>query len=364
MNNLKKISQRIAIVGIIVNSILCVIKLIVGHYSNSVAILSDGFDNLADVGNSLLIFIAYRIASKPADEDHPYGHGRMENMLSQGISLMIMFVGATMFVTSMQRIINPEELIQDNLIIIMIAVSILIKLGLAYYYNRIYLSTKLISIKAQVSDSLSDIARNLVIVLGYFLTLKTGLNLDGYIGVAVSVLIVINGFRLFSETSSILLGKAGDSKLREEIEKILKENKQVLGVHDLRIHSYGLETNYASADVEIDGKLSFITVHDLLDTLEEEVKDRTGVIITLHGDPVSDDKDISHIRKIIKETTDLYDGFSYHDLHYNKSLSCYHVDISVPYSYNLEGNDIIDQITRSVKEYKKDINIQINIDRH
>lgn len=364
MNDLKKISQKIAIVGIIVNSVLCVIKLFVGHYSKSVAIFSDGFDNLADVGNSLLIFVAYRIAAKPADKDHPYGHGRMENMLSQGISLMIMFVGVTLLVTSAQRIINPETLIQDNRIIIMIVVSILIKLGLAIYYNRIYTSTKLISIKAQVSDSISDIARNLVIVLGYFITFYTGINLDGYIGIAVSLLIIYNGLKLFSETSSILLGKAGDEQLIQHIDKILKENKQIQGVHDLRIHSYGLNTNYASADVEIDGKLSFITVHDLLDTLEEEVKDKTGVIITLHGDPVSDDKDLKQIRKIIKETTDLYDGFTYHDLHYNKSLSCYHVDLSVPYLYDLEKNDAVQQIEKLVHEYNKDIQIQINIDRH
>lgn len=364
MNDLKKISLKIAVIGIITNSLLCILKLIVGYFSRSIAILSDGFDNLADVGNSLLIFIAYRIAAKPADKDHPYGHGRMENMLSQGISLMIMFVGVTLLAASAQRILHPQTLLQDSRIIILIVISILIKMALAWYYSRIYNSTKLISIKAQVSDSLSDIARNLVIVIGYFITLYTGINLDGYIGIAVSILIIYNGFRLFSETSSILLGRSGDAQLTEEISTILKENKQIMGVHDLRIHSYGLNTNYASADVEVNGRMSFIKVHDLLDTLEEEVKEKTGVIITLHGDPVSDDQDIRQLRKIIKKTTDLYDGFSYHDLHYNKNLACYHVDISIPYSYDLKKNDIIAEITRQVREYNKDIRIQINIDRH
>ena len=364
MNDLKNISMKIALVGIIVNSVLCAIKLIVGRCSNSVAIFSDGFDNLADVGNSLLIFVAYRIAAKPADKDHPYGHGRIENMLSQGISLMIMFVGVTLLTASVKRIIHPQSLIQDNRIVIMIVISILIKLGLAAYYRHIYNSSKLISIKAQISDSISDVARNLIIVIGYFITLYAGFNLDSYLGIIVSLLIIYNGVKLFSETSSILLGKSGDSELSEEIERILKENRQILGVHDLRIHSYGLNTNYASADVEVDGNMSFISVHDLLDTLEEEVKDRTGVIITLHGDPVSDDKDIRQLRKIIKETTDLYDGFSYHDLHYNQSLSCYHVDLSVPYSYDLKKNDAAEQIRKLVQEYNKDIQIQINIDRH
>ena len=364
MNNLKKTSLKIAVVGIAVNSILCAIKLIIGHYSKSVAIFSDGFDNLADVGNSLLIFVAYRLAAKPADKDHPYGHGRIENMLSQGISLMIMFVGVTLLIASVKRIIRPQTLLQDSRIIIMIAVSILIKLGLAVYYRHIYDSSKLISIKAQISDSISDVARNLVIVIGYFITLYTGFDLDSYLGIIVSLLIIYNGFKLFFETSSVLLGKAGDSELTEEIDRILKENDQILGVHDLRIHSYGLNTNYASADVEVDGSLSFMNVHDLLDTLEEEVKEKTGVIITLHGDPVSDDKDIRQLRKIIKETTDLYDGFSYHDLHYNQSLSCYHVDLSIPYSYDLKKNDALQQIKKQIHEYNKDIQIQINIDRH
>ncbi len=364
MNDLKKISIQMAVIGIIVNSLLCAIKLIVGHYSKSLAILSDGFDNLSDVLNSLLIFIAYRIASKPADEDHPYGHGRVEGMLSQGISLMIMFVGASLFIASIERIIDPQKLIQDNRIIAMLAISIMIKAGLAVYYYHIYSSTRLISIKAQVSDSLSDIARNLIIVICYFITLFTDMNLDGYIGVGVSILIVYNGFKLFAETSSTMLGKAGDEKLREKISEIIEGNAQVLGVHDLRIHSYGLNTNYASGDVEIDGGLSFIRVHDLLDTLEEEVKEKTGVIITLHGDPVSDDMDLKQLRKIMKETTDLYDGFSYHDLHYNRSLDTYHVDLSIPYSYDLKKNDPIAQIENKVHEYNKNIRIQINIDRH
>ena len=364
MNNLKKISIRISIVGIVVNSFLCAIKLIVGHYSKSVAVFTDGFDNLTDVANSILIFIAYKIASKPADKDHPYGHGRMEDMLSQGISLMIIFVGVTLLVTSVRRIITPETLLQDNRIIIMLIVSILIKLALAYYYRRIYSSTKLISIKAQVSDSVSDVLRNMVIVIGYLITFYTDINLDGYLGAAVSLLIIYNGVKLFSETSSIMLGRSGNEQLIRQIDEILKGNSNVLGVHDLRIHSYGLDTNYASGDVEIDGNLSFMVAHDLLDTLEEEIKDKTGVIITLHGDPVSDDKDIRQLRKIIRKTTDLYDGFSYHDLHYNKNLGCYHVDLSIPYAYDLEKNDPLTQIKKQVHEYNKDIQIQINIDRH
>ncbi|MBR4462896.1 MAG: cation transporter [Erysipelotrichaceae bacterium] len=364
MDTLKKTGFKVSIIGIIVNTILCVIKLIIGHYSKSIAIVTDGFDNLSDVGNSLMILVAYRLASKPADKDHPYGHGRIENMLSQAISLMIMSVGVTLLISSVKRILDPQTLIQDDRIILMIIVSILIKLGLAYYYYRIYASTKLNSIKAQVSDSLSDTARNLVIIVSYAITLFTGWNLDGYIGVIVSVMIIFNGFRLFSETSSILVGKTGDDSLIDEISNILSGQKQILGVHDLRIHSYGPMINYASADVEIDGDLNFMKVHDLLDTLEEQIRNETGVIITLHGDPVSNDQRTRRLREIIKETISLYDGVSYHDLHYNESLSCYHVDLSIPYAYDLKKNDIVKQISDAIHEYEKEIDIQINVDRH
>ena len=364
MDTLRKIGYKVSIIGIIVNSMLCVIKLIIGFYSKSIAIVTDGFDNLSDVGNALMILVAYRLASKPADKDHPYGHGRIENMLSQAISLMIMSVGVTLLISSVKRILDPQTLIQDDRIILMILASILIKLGLAYYYYRIYASTKLNSIKAQVSDSLSDTARNLVIIASYAVTLLTGLNLDGYIGVIVSVMIVFNGFRLFSETSSVLVGKAGDDSLIDDISKILSGHPQILGVHDLRIHSYGPAINYASADVEVDGSLSFMKVHDLLDTLEEQIKDQTGVILTLHGDPVSNDKESKKLRSLIKDAISPYDGVSYHDLHYNESLSCYHVDLSVPYSFDLNKNDIVTQITDAIHKHKKEIEIQINVDRH
>ncbi|MBQ6559212.1 MAG: cation transporter [Erysipelotrichaceae bacterium] len=364
MDTLKKTGFKVSMIGIVVNTFLCIIKLIIGHYSRSIAIVTDGFDNLSDVGNSLMILVAYQLASKPADKDHPYGHGRIENMLSQAISLMIMTVGVTLLVSSVKRILDPQTLIQDGRIIMMIIASILIKLVLACYYYRIYASTKLSSIKAQVSDSLSDTARNLVIIVSYVITLVTGVNLDGYIGVIVSVMIIFNGFRLFRETSSVLVGKAGDESMISDISKILSNHEQILGVHDLRIHSYGPAISYASADVEIDGSLSFMKVHDLLDTLEEQIKEETGVIITLHGDPVSSDKQISRLRDIIKETISHHDGISFHDLHYNENFSCYHVDLSVPYSYDLKKNDIVKQISDAIHEYKKDINIQINVDRH
>ena len=364
MDTLSKTGFKVSVTGIIVNTVLCIIKLFIGRYSNSIAIVTDGFDNLSDVGNSLMILIAYRLASKPADKDHPYGHGRIENMLSQAISLMIMSVGVTLMISSVKRILDPQTLIQDSRIILMIIVSVLIKLGLAYYYYRIYTSTKLNSIKAQVTDSLSDTARNLVIIVSYAITLLTGMNLDGYIGVIVSVMIIFNGFRLFSETSSDLVGKAGDDSLINEISTILSDHPQILGIHDLRIHSYGPMINYASADVEIDGDLSFMKVHDLLDTLEEQIKDKTGVIITLHGDPVSSDKESRKLRSIIRDTIKPFEGVSYHGLHYNESLSCYHVDLSVPYSYNLKKNDIMKQISDAIHEYRKDLDIQINVDRH
>ena len=199
-----RISRISGIVGILVNVFLCTMKLIIGRIVNSISILSDGFNNLSDVFNALMVFIGYRLTDKPADREHPYGHGRFEYMMSQFISLMVMYVGMSLLRSSIERLIRPEEVVMNGIAVIVLGVSLLIKLGLAFWYERMYRRTSLSPLKAQKADSLADVAGTGVILAGYLLGPVLSIPVDSIIGIAVSLIIVLSGMRIFLQMTSIL----------------------------------------------------------------------------------------------------------------------------------------------------------------
>ena len=352
------ISTKVSIIGIIVNTVLCVVKLILGYYSNSIAIIGDGYNNLSDIGNAILIFIAYRIANKPADKQHPYGHGRMEYMLSQAISLMVMIIGISLLKDSIQRIINPQVVLDDPRIIYVLIFSLLVKLSLAYYYHYLYKQTGMSSLNAQTSDSLADSASNVVILLGYLFNSKIPY-LDSIIGLIVSLIIIYTGFNIFKDMTSLLLGESLPDDLYKNIEDIIKNHKDVLGYHDLKLHSYGINKIYGTCDIELDGNLSFIRAHEITDTLENQIGKKYQIDITLHSDPLYKDK---KIEKYISKIKDILNdnGLSFHDFHYNKELNKYYLEVQIPYSSNVDEKEI----KESIKNTLNDIDIHIVFDRY
>ena len=352
------LSIKVSIIGIIVNTVLCVIKLIVGYYSNSIAIIGDGYNNLSDIGNAILIFIAYKIANKPADKEHPYGHGRMEYMLSQGISLMVMIIGISLLKDSISRIINPQEVLNDPRILYILIFSLLVKLSLAYYYHHLYKKTNMSSLHAQTSDSLADSASNVVILLGYFFHSKVPY-LDSIIGVIVSLIIIYTGFGIFKDMTSILLGESLSEDLYKNIEDIIKSHKDVKGYHDLKLHSYGLNKIYGTCDIELDGNISFIRAHEIMDTIENQIGKKYQIDITLHGDPVYENKKFNKYIDKIKDILNTYE-LSYHDFHYNKELDKYYLEVQVPYSTDIDEK----KIKKLLKDTLNDIDIHITFDRY
>ncbi|MBO4919805.1 MAG: cation transporter, partial [Erysipelotrichaceae bacterium] len=232
-----RISKISGIVGIGVNVLLCTMKLITGRVVNSISILSDGFNNLSDVFNALMVFVGYRLTGKPADRKHPYGHGRFEYMMSQFISLMVMYVGISLLRSSIQRLIAPKKVLMNRYALIILGVSILVKTGLAFWYGKMYEKSNLAPLQAQKADSLADVAGTAVILAGYVLGFFTSLPVDSIIGIVVSVIIVLSGFRIFYQMTSILLGQPADEELFVKIEEELKQERQIKGYHDLRLHS-------------------------------------------------------------------------------------------------------------------------------
>ena len=355
-----RISRISGITGIVVNVLLCTMKLIVGKTVNSISILSDGFNNLSDVFNALMIFVGYRLTGKPADREHPYGHGRFEYMMSQFISIMVMYVGVSLLRSCVQRLISPEAVLMNKYAVIVLSVSLLVKLGLAYWYDRMFKKSSLTPLQAQKADSLSDVAGTGVILAGYLLGSVTTLPVDSVIGIVVSVIIILGGFRIFFRMTSILLGQPADEELYRSIEEILKQDKEIRGYHDLRLHSYGSGNVYGSCDVEVNGEDTLVEIHDFLDVIEKRIFEYTGVQMTLHPDPIGTSRKIKEYGRIISEVLKDYDErISYHDLHYNGMSERYSVDIVVPYDIKIDEKVLCEDIRKKLK----DDEVEIKVDR-
>ena len=360
----KQIGRRAGLVGIVVNVILCVSKLIGGYLTNSISIISDGFNNLTDILNAILVYVGYNLANKPADSEHPYGHGRIEYMLSQGISIMIVVVGITLLRASVSRVLNPQDITPNNYVLFFLIFSVVVKLCLAYYYDRLYKKSSISTLHAQKTDSLADIAATSVIILGYLLFPLTNLPLDGIIGICVSFIIIYSGVEIFREMASILVGVPADEKLYDEIISIIKSHDSVKGYHDLRIHTYGTNNIYGTSDIELDGKQTLFEAHTIIDSIEDEVYQKTGVQMTFHADPTDEHKHIHQYQDLLsKLLEDLEENVSFHDLHFNQELNKYIVDIEIPYHSKYEEKDIIKYVLDGFKKENIDINLEIRIDR-
>lgn len=365
MINKNSVSRKASFAGIAANVILCTVKLITGILTNSIAILSDGFNNLTDVGNAILIFIGYRIARKPADREHPYGHGRIEYMLSQGIAVMIIVVAVTLFKSSVDRLLNPVPISCTLPAVIILIASMLGKLLLAYYYNHLYKQSELIPLKAQIADSLSDAAGTAVLIAGYLLTPVTTPYLDAVLGLILSVMIFLNGAKIFLEMSSLLLGEPGNSDTYARVESILSNNPEIKGFHDLRIHSYGPDIIFGSADIDIDANITLSTAHDILDTLEEDIAAATGIKMTLHADPAKEDAAITELKEKLTSVLRAHSpSLSFHDFHYNRKLDTYYVDVEIPYDMEIDEKQLADQIYGELSRTGNTVPLEIRFDRH
>ena len=355
-----RISKISGMVGIGVNVLLCTMKLMTGRAVNSISILSDGFNNLSDVFNALMVFVGYRLTGKPADRKHPYGHGRFEYMMSQFISLMVMYVGISLLRSSIERLIAPKEVLMNKYALIILGISILMKLGLAFWYGKMYEKSNLAPLQAQKADSLADVAGTGVILAGYVLGFFTSLPVDSIIGIVVSVIIVFSGFRIFYQMTSILLGQPADEQLFTRIEEVLKEEKQIQGYHDLRLHSYGSGNVYGSCDVEVNGEETLFAIHDFLDVLEKRILDQTGVQITLHPDPIGNSRKLKEYGNSIGRILKKYDErISFHDLHYNGKTGMYSLDVVIPYDLKVDENEVCEKI----REVMGDEEVEVKVDR-
>ncbi|MBE6904552.1 MAG: cation transporter [Ruminococcaceae bacterium] len=301
--------------GIICNLLLFCLKLTIGAFMKSIAVISDAFNNLSDCGSSVISIIGAKMSNRRPDKEHPFGHGRIEYISSMLVSFIIILVGVELLKTSFDKIINPQAVDFNIIAVIFLAFSVLIKLWM-FSYNR-FMGKKINSemLKAAAADSLNDAISTSAVVIstvaGYFLNWK----IDGIIGLAVSILIIISGIKIAKETISILLGQPPEKETVESLHTLIKQNPNIVGIHDLIVHNYGPGRIFASVHAEVPDNCDVIKMHEEIDKLESNILAETGIEAVIHMDPISVNCErCESFKKMVLELLSLQnESFSIHD---------------------------------------------------
>ena len=281
-----------SIIGIICNLILSAIKISVGFISGSVSIMADGFNNLSDIASSVITMIGVKLANRPADKEHPFGHGRMEYLSALIVAFMVMFVGVQFIKSSLDRIMNPVAISFEIIPFILLLISLIVKLWLSRFNKYVGEKINSAALKAASVDALGDVFTSGCVLISFLAAKFTTLPIDGYVGLVVSVGILYAGYSLVKDTISPLLGEAPDEELVKAIKQGVLSYDNVIGVHDLIIHNYGVGKCMASIHAEIPSNIDLITIHEIIDTAEREISQKLNIYLVIHMDPmcIHDDK--------------------------------------------------------------------------
>lgn len=357
-----------SVTGIICNILLSVMKFIIGTFSHSVAITADAVNNLSDTASSVISLLSAKISSRPADKEHPFGHGRMEYVATLILSIAIINVGIEFFKESLERIMHPSALAFSMLTFILLLVSIGVKLWMYFFDKSLAKPLNLSVLNAAAMDSLFDAVTTSVTVAALIMYVLTGMNIDGIASLIVSVIIIWEGISLVKDTMSPLLGGEMDSETVDKIKEIVSQDPSVIGVHDLVIHSYGPERTMATVHIEISSRMTLEDAHTIADIVERKVRRDLGIVLVVHVDPVDiDDKRTNKIREQIERIIKILDPvLTFHDLHvsFGHDEKIVTFDLVVPYSYTTSDEDrIMKQIIALLREFDPQVECDITIDR-
>lgn len=356
-----------SIVGIICNIILFTAKLLIGLFANSISIISDGVNNLSDCATCVVTMFGYKMAAKPADKDHPFGHGRMEYLTSLVIAAVILSVGFELLKSSVDKVIHPQKVIFSFVALIVLILSILIKIGMGVMNKK--LGTKLSSsvMLATSKDSFNDVFATLASLIALVLSVFTELPVDGIMGILVSVMIMISGFGIVKDTVDQLLGTPADEKLVEQIRTIVMENMFCYGMHDLIIHSYGPGNLIGSVHVEVNCHENIMEIHDAIDEMERNIYDELHVRMTIHMDPVDfDDENTNVCRDMMLSILNEIDAsLSMHDFRIVSGPTHTNLifDILIPYDCKKTEQQIRNEIQMKLSEKKDTYYAVITFDK-
>lgn len=347
-------------IGMINNLFLFAIKFLIGMLVHSISIQADGINNLTDAVSNIVSIFSFQVAKKPADEGHPYGHERFEVIASLFVAFMVAFLGFETAKESIENIIHQEPLHFRWITVLVLVISILVKLWM-YSYNKQmgkdYDSSMLMAVSM---DSISDVLGTSALLISLFISKWTGFNLDGYMGIVVSCIILWGAFNLLRDVINTLIGKPPQKETIEELADFINQDEKVLGVHDVLIHNYGLDTIYASAHVEVDSQDDLLDIHQHIDSIEREVKEKFNIELVLHMDPKKIDDPITerYEKQVQYSILKINPEWKYHDFRVIKNQLIF--DLVIPFDEKREIEEIKTEILKNMED--KDVELDITLD--
>ena len=363
----QKYGTMTSIVGIVINFLLFVGKFLIGTLFGSVAISADAINNLSDAGSSFISLISFKISSKPADREHPFGHARIEYIASMVVGAIVLLIGFDLLKESFFKILTPSDMEKSYIVLVVLVLSILAKLWLGLFYKNIANKINSELLRAASADSFSDVFSTGATLVSSLIWMFFDLNVDAYVGLVVSIFILIAGLKILNENKNIILGSAPDPEIIEIIKAKALEDERIIGIHDLLVHSYGAGATIASFHAEVDGKGDFFEAHDLIDNIEKQLLSEYNITCTIHMDPiVTDDEHINSLRERVQVAVKEIDGsFRIHDFrcvtgptHTNLIF-----DVEIPFEEKRSNKDICALIEEQIKKIDSTYFTVISIDR-
>lgn len=363
----QKFGTMTSIVGIIINFLLFVGKFVIGTLFGSVAISADAINNLSDAGSSFISLISFKISSKPADREHPFGHARIEYIASMAVGVIVLLIGFDLLKESFFKILAPSPMDKSIIVIVVLFLSILAKLWLGFFYRNISKRISSELLKAASADSFSDVFSTGATLVSALIWMFFDLNIDAYVGLVVSIFILIAGLKILNENKNIILGSAPDPEIIEIIKSKALEDERIIGIHDLMVHSYGAGATIASFHAEVDGKGDFFEAHDLIDNIEKQLLSEHNITCTIHMDPiVTDDEHINNLKNKVEEAVKVVgESFRIHDFRLVAGPTHTNLifDVEIPFEEKRSNKDICALIEAQIKKIDSTYFAVISIDR-
>lgn len=353
--------------GLLSNVALFIAKIAIGIFSGSITVIADAINNLSDAGSSIITLFGFKLSSKPADKEHPFGHARYEYISGILIAIIVLSIGLLLGKSSIEKIISPVSINVSALTYIVLSAAVVIKLLQMLIYLDFGKAISSESLKAAAADSRNDIISTFAVILASAIIQITNLNIDGYMGLAVSLFIVISSVKLIRETIDPLLGTMPDKTLVDKIEKKLRSYNGVLGFHDLMLHCYGATQIYAFVHIEVDASVNAMISHDMIDNIERDFMKDLGIHLSAHTDPiVLDDPMLDSLKlRVAKTMVKLNENLTIHDFRMvrGETHSNLLFDVVVPYGTDVSREAIHNALIEEFSDDKTVYYFVFNIDR-
>jgi cation diffusion facilitator family transporter len=345
------------IVGIFSNLFLFVIKFMIGTIVHSVSIQADGVNNLTDAGSNIISILSFHLANKPADKDHPFGHERTETIASLFVGILILVLGFETAKESISKVIHPESIDFRIASVIILLISIIVKFWMYAYNKKLSKTYDSSLLEATALDSISDVCGTTAVLVSTLLSPVLHFNLDGYMGIVVSGIILYGAYGLLRDMINSLIGEAPDPELVHNIVDMIMAHPAILGVHDMMLHNYGPNKIFASAHVEVDSSKDIFETHDHIDNIEREVKENMNIDLVLHMDPVkvNDPETELYRAKVVKAIHQIDPKWGFHDFRIVSGPTHVNLvfDLVIPFEEKYSQEEIEDMLLKHIQSDKK-----------